>query len=54
MEQKIAFDKNIKQKEELKVSGQAISGPVCPLPASKGTGIYKGGAVTSAFMSVFL
>lgn len=33
---------------------EPISGEFCPLPQSKGGGLVKGGAVTSAFMSAFL
>jgi len=31
-----------------------VSGPICSISTSKGDSLYKGGAVTSAFMSVFL
>jgi len=60
MEQDLLFGKNLKQKEQVKEQGQEVSGPVCPIDperkvrTGKGGMLYRGGAATSAALSVVL
>jgi len=58
MNQKMIFQPPPLKKNSEEDHTQAISGPICRITpgmaAGKGDAAYKGGAVTSAFLSVFL
>jgi len=54
MNQKLIFQSPPLKKNSEEDHTQVISGPICRITPGKGDAAYKGGAVTSAFLSVFL